>query len=986
MRDELYIDGNLMHVEGNIVLNRQVGKAADMGAILQGYSYTVQLPKTPENLFNIGFSHIPNVDTVYPHSEHPATLIREGITLFDDGVALIKSVGETIEVQLTWGINKRLNALGNMKLKELPVSDYMKWNKDFRQSETDYLKWVCKLDNEPRYQFIHHMRPAVKVSWLFDAICGDHVMNSSYRAEIEKLWMMLPSTKGDEIIASRLKFNLSGQAMSNDMLGNFPHIKLNTIYTQYSYDLRFMLGDTNAEPHFVRLPLGGRYRIKGTVTPVNPGSGSSFLFGLASKDKVVAKEKPTFDLTENFKPNQTIFDEYIFVAENQDVMFGITDIVNIGSFSINLAITYEPEKAQDYANTNYLLDYPIKENLPDITCVQFVKSVMALFGLYSQHVEGVLTFFSVDDILGNKEQAIDLTDQLISNSDKLEYSLGLTQNNALKWAEDDLVEKGYGDHTFSADTYEKAENVVFQQPYAATKDRCILYAKDAQGEYELLKTEKPRLLSLAGTETWLAIGLQPQFPSTQSTFSTFTFEPLKYSTLYGKYWQGYNGVFATQPRVCTRKAYFSSLFVQKLDFSIPVYAEGNYYMLVSVRNYQQSGLAELELALIDGVEVQLGAKLTNTLLESAGVPIKFEASKMALYQRTGSETDGKLIRELDESLEVTATSMFAVDNGSGPAKKVSASKVAEYIGKNHTHEISDVNQLKTELERRLLKAVFDDNFSVSDALIEALKDLKINGSGEFMGNLIVKDEAVTYSLDGIQLPYMAASSEYLNDLLDVTISNPLVNQYLKYNGDIWINSKISYADLIDTPSIPAWALAATKPSYNWSEINSKPESFPPAQHNHNWDDIANKPIEFNPTAHTHNKSEVGLGNVDNTSDANKPVSEATAKELLKKLDKIIFDENFKITDALVEVLRSLKVNGNEEVVGNLKVKGETTTYSLDGVETSSSSISGAQYLWELADVADTVKDAADGSMLVKSGSQWQHVETVSIDCGNYKIV
>ena len=39
-------------------------------------------------------------------------------------------------------------------------------------------------------------------------------------------------------------------------------------------------------------------------------------------------------------------------------------------------------------------------------------------------------------------------------------------------------------------------------------------------------------------------------------------------------------------------------------------------------------------------------------------------------------------------------------------------------------------------------------------------------------------------------------------------------------------------------SLPAsdvydWAKASTKPSYSWSEINNKPSTFPPSDHNHN---------------------------------------------------------------------------------------------------------------------------------------------------------
>lgn len=48
------------------------------------------------------------------------------------------------------------------------------------------------------------------------------------------------------------------------------------------------------------------------------------------------------------------------------------------------------------------------------------------------------------------------------------------------------------------------------------------------------------------------------------------------------------------------------------------------------------------------------------------------------------------------------------------------------------------------------------------------------------------------------------------------------------------------ADITDFPSslpasdVKAWAKAANKPAYNWSEIGSKPSAFPPASHTHSY--------------------------------------------------------------------------------------------------------------------------------------------------------
>lgn len=54
-----------------------------------------------------------------------------------------------------------------------------------------------------------------------------------------------------------------------------------------------------------------------------------------------------------------------------------------------------------------------------------------------------------------------------------------------------------------------------------------------------------------------------------------------------------------------------------------------------------------------------------------------------------------------------------------------------------------------------------------------------------------------------------------------------------------------------------------------------------------WNTLANKPATFPPSSHTHTKTEVGLANVDNTSDLAKPVSTATQTALNNKRDVLV---------------------------------------------------------------------------------------------------
>ena len=82
---------------------------------------------------------------------------------------------------------------------------------------------------------------------------------------------------------------------------------------------------------------------------------------------------------------------------------------------------------------------------------------------------------------------------------------------------------------------------------------------------------------------------------------------------------------------------------------------------------------------------------------------------------------------------------------------------------------------------------------------------------------------------------------------------------------------ITKGKITDFPtSLPAsdvfpWAKASSKPSYSWNEISSKPSTFTPA-------------------SHTHTKSQVGLGNVDNTADKDKSVNYANSSGNSDKLD------------------------------------------------------------------------------------------------------
>lgn len=90
------------------------------------------------------------------------------------------------------------------------------------------------------------------------------------------------------------------------------------------------------------------------------------------------------------------------------------------------------------------------------------------------------------------------------------------------------------------------------------------------------------------------------------------------------------------------------------------------------------------------------------------------------------------------------------------------------------------------------------------------------------------------------------------------------------------NKSVKHATTADSATT-----AGTATSVPWSGVTEKPSSYPPASHNHDEryyteTEMNSKLAEKATKVHTHTKSEVGLGNVDNTADATKSVKYATS--------------------------------------------------------------------------------------------------------------
>lgn len=126
--------------------------------------------------------------------------------------------------------------------------------------------------------------------------------------------------------------------------------------------------------------------------------------------------------------------------------------------------------------------------------------------------------------------------------------------------------------------------------------------------------------------------------------------------------------------------------------------------------------------------------------------------------------------------------------------------------------------------------------------------------------------------------------------------------------------------------------------------------------------------------HSVTKAQVGLSNVDNTSDANKPLSTAAINEFKNKAD---------LNGSLTEDFRvkNLSASGGGVFAGDIVAKSTRAV-----VFAASDSAGGSQYLHQLLDV--NIKEPANGDMLIYNAStqMWNNVNEIAIDGGTYSII
>lgn len=683
LNDKVYLGDTLLDLgEANgVTLEYAISDPSNMAAIFIPGSWTVNLPKSAVNLQAFGFMTEPGSMTDSPHKAHTCMVIRNGVPLFDSGKLTVIDVTDTINVVITWNTNDRLTALSGRKLRDLEITKVMCWDPSrFETSEDNDFKWVTDTgyksagtDGIMNYN-ARGFRPAVRASYLLAALLPGLTIGQTYWNKIQNIWLMLPTTKGNDTIDAALTYRGYGSYSNYDPVLNVRDVMRNfkqsgTIVAPY--DLLINQSGTDNPFSSLYIPKDGRYRIFGYIRTSSSAGGSELYNG---------KFRLMLNLTYERDGNGALVENYetLYYSEypiNSNNVFDVTADLQAGdrvtvfnsyqltnaTISGDIAIDLN-EVATDNTDTGYLLDYPIRENLPDIGCIDFITALFSMVALQAQTSGTSVKVFSIDDVI-NSSDTIDIS-QFINDrsSRRVEFSHGLTADNVLTYADNtDAIH-------FVANTYNKTTTTVVELPFTAGRDMA-LYRRDEDGRFEFVGEDTAIAISQSGTTTIRVIDDHTSKSATRSvTVSVFGFEALDWATLYGTYWQGYKGVFAENQRVVTYNAVLPESFIRTLDFSKPVHDGVNRFMLMKVSDYTYTGSCSLTMAMLDGVEVTEGI-LGDVILADEAIPLLFDTNVVALYNPDLTGT-GKLIRELEETVgPLPAGSKIAVDLGSGQAKK-----------------------------------------------------------------------------------------------------------------------------------------------------------------------------------------------------------------------------------------------------------------------------------------------------------------------------
>lgn len=599
---ELRIQGQAVDVapDTKITLNFNSNIFGDISKITPSNSLTISLPKTPKNAKVFGAPSVVGGSSIAPYRRWNAELYVNGVAMVDIAYAVLLSVGESYDIALYWGVVTALSTLKDNGKTLADINEVL----DIKYGGTDWWKnWegqvgsspegedddivnavynpgIGDLRNDVAARSNYALLPSVRALWVWNSIVADNGLTiekpSKFTQALRKLALPFTTHKtfgGEKFSAKYSK--------SNTRYSKKWEAGVITFHTFDKVPTSVYFEATNAVvPIWVSLDKlefdAGIFRSKAegkvnfTISVTGQRDATSFptLFIEHRGSDNLSIKRVTVGLSQVFDKELSLEVEinegdYIlpYIEWRDTTGKDNPDGVRVYSASVKVQAQYADEEEQVMGGV-----INTRDNLPDISQLDFVKALCAMYGLWATLIDGVVYLVSFAELYA--ETPIDWSHKLVGTGDgdagKTTYTLAdYAKRNILRYKEDDTVKvDASGVLVVDNDNLDREKDML-KLPFAASDGNVIPHLKwkddVTNGEVEEQKVE-PRLMVL------------DEKISTGKTTASLSFDGLKFSQLIPEYYAFWQKIMRN-PIVIEEKVQLSEIDIKMLDFRKPIYLQ-----------------------------------------------------------------------------------------------------------------------------------------------------------------------------------------------------------------------------------------------------------------------------------------------------------------------------------------------------------------------------------------------------------------------------
>lgn len=614
MTEELFIEGKAVDLKPDAAttLNYKSNLLGDISKITSSNSQTIQCPKTTRNRKIFDNPGTPAYVSDKRYNRYSARLVRNGIEVVRIGYAVLLSTSEAYEIALYWGVMSNFQAWVDKaaKLNELTGTEALTWNtsiaitslSQMKSAGYGYAKYDCGVSNTG----LVNIHPSATAWWILEKIAKQagftFEMPSRYASALRAMAIPCLSRKAskasNEAEAIRVMESSYILYMKWIPSGGFLRYALETPNKEVdkhnildSDDVTKICVVDNAskinisiqDDAYARVTVwtysnnatAFSDRIYIWVTRYNDKSETNTQIAVSissSAVETVSSGPYKYSKRYYFNPIEEVVNCESYDYIRLSLHFGTTAVYSSG-FGTGRITIYE-----DFENIIYPSLYPIPQNLPEITQIDFIKAICGMLGIFvvpdPTNVNN-LKFVSLGVLQANKGQAHDWSDRLVrSNDDEpktVEYKINdYCRNNYFKYKEDDTVATNADGNLKIDSEVLDAEKTVITLPFAPSDGSTIRHYKlNDDGTVDAIQI-KDRIMCLINGGSGLA---------------ALTFNGLDFTTLLSKCYSPLSRLL-NNAIVVSDQFMLNEYDLKSLDYTIPFYLRqyGKFYGIISIQS------------------------------------------------------------------------------------------------------------------------------------------------------------------------------------------------------------------------------------------------------------------------------------------------------------------------------------------------------------------------------------------------------------------